>query len=387
MIAHNFPPYSDASAVTLAKRIAERGEVVDVIAKDFQDKRPYDPPLQNLTAPFLGWVYYAPGPVSWAKWGSFRDFTTKGLHAVDIRRAGSPYPEVYSRSMWAQSHILAAALIATGRAKYWEAEFSDPLLWTVEHTFRPSEKVPADALAKRLLASVAPRVGQLLRKRRTVFEWAQLLPFALADRLVFTNEQQLTTMLQDAPEWMRESVRERSVVSPHPSPPAEWVPEAPPKEPSRSSATLGFFGSFYINRGLGNLLEAWASLPNDQARRLSLHVHTANDFSRAVATATRLGLHHQVKQRPLLSYVDFLTECQRLDALLVTDTSSQGFPVINPFLPSKYSDYRATRTPILALTTPGSPLSQVEDIRWNVAMHDIDAVRSALMDIANEVRE
>ncbi|MGP5626939.1 hypothetical protein [Brachybacterium alimentarium] len=386
IVAFNFPPFTDGSAVTVAKRIIEAAVPVDVIAADLSSVRARDESLIDLVAPWLIEHYTVKVPVLFADERSLVPFVERGLGAVR-RRRGLPYKEVYSRSMWPHSHFLAARLRSEGDAHRWIAEFSDPILWHVDATPRPSGPMSLSGANLRLLRAVGSRAQAFLREHATVLAWSQFIPFLLADELVFTNDQQLQVMLADAPEWMREDVERRATISPHPTLTSPHYTaangSAPSSRPGRYS--IGYFGTFYPNRGGGEFLEAISLLPAPLRDSLTLDVYT-DDAGGLLDAASRLGVADNVHRKAPLPFRRFLQTSGSYTALLVNDIATSPFGVPSPFLPSKYSDYVGSPTDTMAITLPGSPLDQ-KHTRWRAHVGDVDGIAAMLADAVISVGE
>ncbi|HET7397101.1 MAG TPA: hypothetical protein VFJ94_01165 [Intrasporangium sp.] len=280
--------------------------------------------------------------------------------------------------MWPHSHFLAAYVKAEAPSTRWTAEFSDPLLWHVDGSARTSDAVRADPISRRLFGGLSPAFQRELGASPGVLRAAQLLPFALADELVFTNVQQREVMVGDLGDTeLRRQVLARSIVSPHPTPPAEWYAGVPSVHPPRDRISIGYFGTFYANRGLGVMIEALRSLPREQRNRFSVHIFSAG--SAAVrAAAERAGIGQLVSAHDELPYLRFLQAAKAFDYLLVQDTQTGGFPVANPFLPSKLSDYKGTGARIFALVAPGSEMAAMS-FPAKAVVGDVGSVRSALL--------
>ena len=96
------------------------------------------------------------------------------------------------------------------------------------------------------------------------------------------------------------------------------------------------------------------NVPPGVAERTVLHIFSSAPTPQihpAVETVTH----------PPLDYLEFLNALSQFDVLVVVDvdTSATSYD-INPFLPSKYSDYAGCGVPVWAMTEPGSPLDAVE---------------------------
>ncbi|WP_422115742.1 hypothetical protein [Brachybacterium sp. UNK5269] len=391
VIAFNFPPFNDGSAVTIAKRIVNAGKPVDVIAADLSSVRNRDDSLFGLIAPLVNRVEYVHIPITFASEVGVRNFVEAGLSTISRFRRKQPYASIFSRSMWAHSHFLAAELRARGVSKHWTAEFSDPLLWQADASARPSGAITEPSFMAYALRAMGAREQALLQEENSVLYWAQMVPYILADELLFTNEQQLDLMLQDAPQFLRERVVAKAVVSPHPTPqPALYtsgangaVTREPPFGPQSQAASrepgtfrIGYFGTFYPNRGGGEFLEALSLLPPVERHRIRLDVYSSG-ADHLIRAARHLGLRKNVRVLAPLPYREFLSKTQEYDALLVNDIATTPFRMPSPFLPSKYSDYAGSKTPTIAITIPGSPLDQLPT-RWKSHVGMIDSLAETL---------
>lgn len=356
VVAFSFPPYVDTAAVVAAKRVREEGRAVDVVQNDMASARATDPALGGIADEFVRRRAVLPTPTYFSSWKAARAFTERGLEQVLTWDAEGPgYERVYSRAHWVPSHLLAARVKALRPHVHWVAEFSDPLSVHADGRERhaPVEEGPLlDDLAASLRAVGVDPPGDNL------FHWAETLPYALADELLFTNVNQrdlMTSRIGDPDLAVRAGAG--SVVRPHPTLPASFYELAGPVDDlDPGKVHVGYFGNFYANRGLGTVLDALSALPADLRDRIRLSVHTEQGEKLATAVAAR-GLEQQVRIRPFVGYLDFLALSRRMDVLLLTDAVTDGAFPQNPFLPSKWSDYRGSGRPVWGLVEQGSPLS------------------------------
>ena len=121
---------------------------------------------------------------------------------------------------------------------------------------------------------------------------------------------------------------------------------------------IGYFGSFSPNRGIGDVLTALLTLPMDLRRQVRIHIfcNVAKDVKAQVAA---LGLGNVVYVNNYLSYMEFLNATTLFDVLLVNDVTRDERLPINPFLPSKLSDYRGSGRSVWALIDEGSAMSRM----------------------------
>jgi len=351
-----FPPYADPSATTVAKRIAQTGVVVDVLSCDMSAVRPIDPSLHMIADGWVDTVSEVMSNMPFSDWAGYRRFVTAGWKTLQRHRSW-PYDSLYSRAMWPASHILAASIKVRRPGTRWVAEFSDPLSRDVRGDRRRGS-LPRDDLVEELIHAASRVSGVELSPPATVFDLAELLPYALADEVVFTNENQQRYMLSYLPSGkLAEQVASRAVIRPHPVPSPELYHVVDAEGPTRPDvANLAYFGSFYENRSLSDLLHAISQAPGMVRSMLALDVFTT-DQATIQRVVERNDLQGTVSIRPAVEYLEFLNLTTRYDCLVVEDAHTVDSHAANPYLPSKWSDYRGSGTPIWAFTEEGSTLS------------------------------
>lgn len=359
VVAYAFAPFVDTAAIVAAKRVREAGRPVDVIQNLMSGVRPSDPTLDRIAGSLVRRRAMLDTPTLFSAWKGVGAFVEQGLDEALARDASGPgYERIYSRAHWAPSHVLAARLKTLRPHLRWTAEFSDPLSVHADGRERYAE-AGTDTLRDDLAAAV--RSAGFAPPADNLFTWVETLPYALADELLFTNANQRDLMIgRIGDEALAARVRERAVVSPHPTLPDEFYRMADPADacdPERRH--IGYFGTVYGNRSLSRIVTALGALPVDLRERLSIDVHVAKPeaMARALHAADPTGAS-SVRARPFVGYLDFLALSTRMDALLVTDAvTGTAFPV-NPFLPSKWSDYRGSGRPVWGLVEPGSSLDR-----------------------------
>ena len=83
--------------------------------------------------------------------------------------------------------------------------------------------------------------------------------------------------------------------------------------------------------------------------------------------------------------MDFLSTCNNFDYLLVNDAQVSDVFGLNPYLPSKVSDYKGSKAKILALIEKGSALSYDSDLKYLVEINDISGVDSILREMTQGI--
>src|SRR5699024_9642328 len=144
---------------------------------------------------------------------------------------------------------------------------------------RPRAEHPPenDPTFDRLVTEVQRKFGAIAKDEQSIFRMAELLPYAFADKIVFTNELQRLTMLNRiSNDAMRKRVVAKGVVSNHPTLPLQYYkPSSTLSLPLNvKDINLGYFGDFYASRGLQDVTRAMRMLPDRLLNRLKLHVFT-----------------------------------------------------------------------------------------------------------------
>jgi glycosyltransferase involved in cell wall biosynthesis len=358
VIAYAFPPYADASAIVTAKRVRTHGEVVDVVSNSMGRIREIDASLRRISGPFVGHHAALATPTYFSDWGSIERFALEGLDVIQRwEESHGQYPSVFSRAQFAASHFLAAAYKLSRPDVHWVAEFSDPLSHDVQDAERGT-LVRRGAFLRRLRKGMR-NLGLSVPRSRNCFIWCEELTYALADQLVFTNENQMEYMLGYCSDpSLAHTARRKALIDPHPTLPARFytmVERDYSLEPGRTH--LAYFGNFYATRGLDDVLTAIANADREIRDGVRLHVFTPTpeDLERR---AGELGISKNVSVGPYVRYLEFLNLATKFDCLIVNDAVTAASHPRNPYLPSKWSDYRGSGTPVWGLVERGSPLSE-----------------------------
>jgi glycosyltransferase involved in cell wall biosynthesis len=357
VIAYCFPPDMDTSAIVMAKRLRTDARPVEVLCNDMGDRRSKDPRLRALVAPYVAGVHDLGAPVSFGSWDAISAFADKARTAFDRLDALRRYEDLYSRAMWPASHFAAAALKAVKPSLDWIAEFSDPLRLDIDGKQREG-KLDLGWLSETGLRTKLEQAGFPVPRNDNLFFWAEYLPFCLADKIIFTNALQKAYMLdQPYPAAALARVERVSEISPHPQPdPGLFRQGHTPTPLSKQKVNIGYFGNFYHNRNLNLLIEVLSGMDTAVRDRIRLHVF-CNSPDMIGQSARAAGIEEAVTGSPMLPYLDFLSQIRLFDYLLVTDTETQGRKSVNPYLPSKVSDYLGAGRAIWALYEPGSTLA------------------------------
>lgn len=357
VVSYCFAPYADTSAVVASKAIVERGKIVDVIYNDMTSVRRKDTNLETIAARLIDAAIEIHSPPSFSGWSQISDFVSKGIVAADRRDALiGGYESLYSRVLWPGSHFLAALFKIRHPAVKWSAEFSDPLSTDANGLLR-SGNVVRDHMFQIFQRAVEAK-GFATIETDSLFTWCEYITYILADELIFTNENQLEYMRSQVQDKrLKRLIDSKATVRVHPTPPARSYEVIPSSyELSTSVVNIGYFGAFYGNRGLQEVLTALSNVSPGARLKLRLHIFT-NKTDDVAAQVERFGLTGVVKTQGYRPYLEFLNLASQFDVLLVNDVERSGEMLVNPFLPSKYSDYLGAGRHVWGLVDAGSPLS------------------------------
>ena len=361
VLSYCFPPYADTAAIVAAKRVRAMGRPVDVIQNQMAPKRTVDEGLASIADHLVVRRTVIDSPTYFSSWRAVTEWCERGLQqALEWDRQGPGYERVYSRAHFLASHVLAARFTLQRPDVRWTAEFSDPLSHDVKGEVRHAPV--DDGALLHALADGVRRAGFTPPTSGNVYEWAETVAFALADEILFTNEHQRDLMVRAVPDpALRERILRVATVSPHPTlEPSFYQRGEPPYVLEPGRINIAYFGNFYATRGMGAVLDGLAALPQEQRDRLCLHVF-AGGPEELMDEVARRGLGDVVRAGPFVSFLDFLALCRRMDVLLVNDALTGGVLPANPFLPSKWSDYKGSGTPVWGMVEEGSVLADLDE--------------------------
>ena len=383
LIAYAFPPSSDTSATVIGRRIRSRARAVDVITADLSSTRDTDVSAALVVAGYVDKLHVVSSKIAFGDWKAIADFCQNGLAAIAKLEADrtSDYHAAYSRAMWPASHFLAALHKLDNPKIPWHAEFSDPLLYDVKAELREST-MDSDTYSSRLRRSVE-RVADSAIESTNMWEWCELVAYALADEIIFTNDNQRDYMLGYCRvSALAQRAWEHSVVTAQPTLPTAFYNQVRSNFPlDTTKYNVGYFGNFYATRGLDEILQACRLLTPEERRGIHFHIFTATP-NQLESAASALGIRETVTVYPYVPYLEFLSLTTRFDCLLINDASTEAQHISNPYLPSKWSDYQGSGSDIWAIVESGSTLSQF-DTRYKSTIGDVAQAQQILADMAS----
>lgn len=375
-----FPPTNDSSALVAARRLWGRGELFDVISNDLSGRKDLDPGSTRIVQGLQRNQHVTSSTGAPSRWPAIRNYVNEGISkAEEWQDEYGRYEILYSRAKLLGGLFLAALVKIRNPEIYWIAEFSDPLLLDIEGNMM-NVRLPVDDLQIEYSTAIS-QLGLPLPKNDRLYEWAEHLVYSFADEVLFTNEAQRDYMIgyTEYPE-LRERAEERARVEPHPTLPKEFYRIEHPDYPMDPRLVhVGYFGRFYVSRGLTEIVTALQSLDPHIRDRIQLHVFVP-DPGEVAAEVAEAGLAGVIVANPYVPYLQFLSLTTKFDCLLVTDARTSDSHGINPYLPSKYADYRGSGQPIWAVVEPGSPLSNL-DFAYRSNLSDAAGATRVLVDL------
>src|SRR5699024_5769088 len=270
VLAYCFPPSSDTSATIVSKRIIENNSIVDVVANNMKNIRPYDQSLLKLVNPYIGNLITVNSPGSFSNMyylNKYIDYSIK-----TYLKNKDNYKTIYSRAMFPVSHIPGYFIKKYEPKTKWVAEFSDPLLMDIEARERYSD-IENVGLLKSLKNQGLGIFSEYVTEN--LFNLAEIIPFALADELIFTNEHQLEYMTERFGKDQKELIYSKARISQHPSldesfyniEQAELLLET-------SIINIAYFGNFYSKRSYKQFIELVNALNENSSQIFHLHIFT-----------------------------------------------------------------------------------------------------------------
>jgi hypothetical protein len=382
-VCYCFPPYLDTSGVVAAKRLRARGLVSDVVSQDVSGLRILDPGSVRIADEVLARMRVVQGAASFSEWSAVPAFAEQAWEAVlEWEALQGPYRSVYSRAMAMNSHF-AAALVKLRRPRIeWVAEFSDPLKINALGQERAGD-VGDDWLSQELRAGMRA-AGHDVGEQVALFDWAERIAYALADRIVFTNPSQMEMMLgYCADPTLAARVRSIAEISRHPVLPTRFYEQtAATLDRDGDAVHLAYFGVFYSTRDLGDIVQALVRLRQNERDRVRLHVFTSNP-DKLTLEVVRVGLAGVVRVHPFVPVLEFLRLTTQFDVLVVNDAATASHHAVNPYLPSKVADYVGSGTAIWAICEPGSALSTMQ-FAHRSTLGDVDEALTVLRSLIGQ---
>lgn len=389
IITGRFPPLTDTSGLVLSKRIINSNKKVDVIAQnyfslDLKTDDSFNSVIENYVDNKI--LIESPGPDTVYDINKFRK---EGL--IEIYKLNRKYKNIYSRSWTMNSHFLALDYKIENPDVIWTAEFSDPLRYDINKNLRQDSELVFDDdeyldKINRQISKLNNEKGyhfDLISNKDSRYFLVEYLSFLFADKIVFTNTNQRKFMLSNFSNELKFFVLPKSILSRHPTLSEDFYHL---KESDyvidENYINFSYFGTFYGKRHLEFLFFALDSLSNDIKEKIRLHIFSNEDeiINDLVAD---LSIKENIIINSTVDFLEFLNLTTKMDILIVNDTITQGAFDVNPYLPSKISDYLGSGKDIWAICEQNSRMSHI-DVKYKSFVEDYSSTLNTLYQILED---
>lgn len=336
---HNFSPAVDASAFVASKRLSQIDTYLGtnvawtVVCADMAKSRERDVAWEQFFAKYrYAQKRVVPGATYFNEAAQV-DWAQRAFEMVQNEEV----PYIYSRSMWAGSHVAAMKYKEAYPNCTWIAEFSDPVYMGTDNNPRRASKVYE---------------GEQ-EYLNTFWKDLESGVFQKADRIIFTNANQMEYMLQNNPAGETAGVREKALIWHHPRIDSRYADIVPTNyDLNQAYINIGYFGTFYQNRSADAIL---MFLENPM-----VHLHIFTNVTAELEKQMR-EISNRIHLHPLVSHLEVFSISKKMDYLFLNDIQFPG--EITPYLPSKLADYLSVDTPVLGLVYPNTPMNSMVDDR------------------------
>lgn len=382
VISYYFPPRLETSGLVVARKIMEKNLRVDVIQSSYEESSDFNEIISeyvnerfpidiNAKPDYIPFIF---------------EYIELGLKAIK-----KDYKKVYSRSYIYSNHFLALEYKFNNPDVEWTAEFSDPLLLNLyDGKIKNYPRVILDN--PDYIHKLNEKIAEFNELNNTNFKGldnpsntffiAEYLTFIFADKIIFTNENQMDVMLSVYDDEIRKIVENKSVFEAHPTIDKKFYDyKECGLELDDNYINIAYFGTYYYIRHFESLFYAFESLNHKFKDKLRFYFFTGRDELLKITTSNLKISESIIIEKPL-NYFEFLNATTKFDILLINDTITKGNFKVNPFLPSKYSDYIGSETDIWGICEENSILSKKE-FKYKSSMTDYQSSCEVLVDILN----
>ena len=368
IISYAFSPTNTATSNTVAKRILTEKKNVDVICGSLNnlDK---DYSLENIVNQFLINKIVIDSEFS-TSWENIKDFVNKSMETLEA------YDNIYSRANFVHSHFLAIEYKLAHPNSYWRAEFSDPLICAFG-----KDKLSPSIGDEEYISRINEKLNLNLSVNDDINCICEYLTFLLCDEIIFTNENQKEVMINTNPYDVKDIVNKKAKIKLHPTLDRKYYHAFKTSyNIDDNYLNLAYFGDIYSNRHFEDFINAFDSLNEDIKDKIRLHIFTSSItlFQQVLSSE----IYEKTILNPSVDYLEFLNLTTKFDALLVEDSHKGNFK-INPYLPSKLSDYKGSNTSIWGVCEAGSIMDNLE-VDYKSKLNNTESGKLAIENIIKD---
>ena len=378
-----FPPSDYVSGITVFKRILNNEKAVDVLKlKDESKNTDFD-----SVNPFINKKIVLDLDCDM----DYPSCVFKSLKEYSKLITGS-YKKIYSRSWVMQNHFIALDYKLNHPDVFWCAEFSDPLILKLNHKVRDNKKYMVDnSKFIDLINGHIIRLNEknnsqfpLLENGISLFYICEYLTYLFSDKIIFTNENQRKMMLDEFPVSLSEFVLNKSEIQMHPTLNEKFYHIKDARiDLDDDKINFAYFGrDYYGQRHFESLFYAVESLNHKFKDKLQVYIFIENP-KQIKKLIKPLKSHKNFIVKKPMKYFEFLNATTKFDVLIVNDVVTGDSWPINPYLPSKLSDYMGSSADIWAFYEKESTLSDF-DLKYKSDITDFKDCRNQLIEILKD---
>ena len=357
VISFLFPPSDYVSGITVSKRIIENNQVVDVLQAKYDEK---SNKFSQCLDEFINQRILVDIDCDVDRTDCIFKFINKGIRLID-----NDYSKIYSRSWLMANHFLAFEYKLKNNSTFWSAEFSDPLIYNLDNKKRFYEQMVVDN--QKYISKLNGEISKLdmdlplIENKSSAYFIAEYLVYLFADRIIFTNENQREIMLKQFPIDIYDIVFAKSEIKVHPTLSDKYYHiQKSELNLDDEYINIAYFGSdYYGKRHFESIFSSLESLNHKFKDRIRFYLFV-NDKTLLKNLISPLSVRDNIIIKDPLKYLEFLNATTKFDVLLVNDVNTKGSHDINPYLPSKLSDYLGSGSDIWAICEKDSILSKTE---------------------------
>ena len=375
-ISYLFPPSNDASGITVFKRMVENNKKIDILQGEFDSCCDLD----NYLKPYINNRYCISinNNYDWAIFIS--EYIQKGIELINNKE----YEKIYSRSWLMANHFLACEYKFNHPNVIWTAEFSDPLRYTVNNNLKTFKEMIIDD--KEYISKINNEIKRLdgdfplIENNSSAFFIAEYIVYLFSDKIIFTNENQRQIMIDQFPIDIKELVLLKSEIKTHPTLKDKFYHIKDVKlNLDKNCINLAYFGGdYYSKRHFESLFYAVNALNHKFKDKIKVHI-----FIKDTELIKNLKPSDNFIIKKPFEYLDFLNATTKFDILIVNDVITKDTFEVNPYLPSKISDYVGSGRNIWAFYEEGSPLSKF-DFKYKSDINNYDDCLNKLVNILKD---
>ena len=315
-ISYLFPPSNQPSGMTVFKRIVENNKRIDVIQGDFKSSNDID----EYVEPYINNRFYV-SMESKQDWAIFIfEYVKKGIKLID-----KDYKRIYSRSWLMANHFLASEYKFRHPSVCWTAEFSDPLMYSLNNELRTFKEMIIDD--EKYISKINQEIEKLgddypiIENKASAYFIAEYLVYLFADKIIFTNENQRRIMVNQFPIDIKELVLSKSEIKPHPTLDNKFYHIKDAKlDLDEDYINLAYFGNeYYGKRHFENLFYAVGALNHKFKDKIKVHLYISDDK----LIQKLIPSDNFIVKKPL-EYLEFLNATTKFDILIVNDAITKN---------------------------------------------------------------